>query len=86
MNTLSEHLSSLFEKVTNSFVANTEDNIVDLKQATQDRFGHYQYNSAMRFSKLLGKPPKEIAMKIIAGIERIKDPLILKVVIVAVGK
>lgn len=34
--------------------------------ATQEQFGHYQCNSAMKLAKMLQKPPREIAEKIVA--------------------
>lgn len=34
---------------------------IDITTATSSKFGHYQCNSAMKLTKLLGKPPRAIA-------------------------
>lgn len=34
---------------------------IDITTATNSKFGHYQCNSAMKLTKLLGKPPRAIA-------------------------
>ena len=49
----------------------------------QDKFGHYQFNSAMKLAKTLGKNPREIAEKLAAGLE--KSDLIEKVEIAGPG-
>lgn len=42
---------------------------VDLAQSTQDKFGHYQYNSAMKLSKELKQPPRDIANNILLQLD-----------------
>lgn len=37
---------------------------IEITQSTQDKFGHYQFNSAMKLAKILQKSPKEIAQTI----------------------
>lgn len=44
--------------------------VIDVVQSTQDKFGHYQFNSAMRLSKELKLPPRQIAEKIMQHVER----------------
>lgn len=50
--------------VTQAFINQSTqipDNIMDLTEATQKKFGHYQCNSAMKLSKILQLPPITIA-------------------------
>lgn len=42
---------------------------VELVQSTQDRFGHYQCNSAMKLTKLLQAPPRQIAETIVKHLD-----------------
>jgi len=37
---------------------------IELVPSTQDKFGHYQFNSSMKFAKLLGATPRQIAQSI----------------------
>lgn len=41
---------------------------VELTQSKQDKFGDYQYNSAMRLSKLFHLPPRQIAEAVIGQV------------------
>jgi arginyl-tRNA synthetase len=41
----------------------------EVKLSTQDKFGHYQYNSAMKLTKWLKAPPRQIAEKIVAAVD-----------------
>src|SRR5688500_564356 len=38
--------------------------VVDITLATNSKFGHYQCNSAMKLSKILGKAPQAIAKEL----------------------
>lgn len=40
----------------------------EITPSTQDVFGHYQCNSALKLAKSLGQPPRSIAEKMLAGI------------------
>lgn len=42
---------------------------IEVTQSTQDKFGHYQYNSAMKLTKWLKQPPRKIAEQIVAALE-----------------
>ncbi|MCL4380639.1 arginine--tRNA ligase [Candidatus Dependentiae bacterium] len=46
---------------------------VELTQATNSRFGHYQSNMAMKLSKIIGKPPREIATNIAQALQSLPD-------------
>lgn len=56
---------------------------VEITQSTQEKFGHYQFNSAMKLSKALGMPPRQIAEKVVAALD--KDAIIDKVEIAGPG-
>lgn len=43
---------------------------LEISQSTQDKFGHYQCNSAMKLSKLVNEKPREIADKLIGTLDR----------------
>lgn len=43
---------------------------LEVVQSTQDKFGHYQCNSAMKLTKLLGIKPRDIAETLVAHLER----------------
>ena len=43
---------------------------IDITPSTQNKFGHYQYNTAMKLTKWLKKPPRHIAEQIVAALDR----------------
>lgn len=43
---------------------------LEVAQSTNDKFGHYQCNSAMKLAKILQLKPRDIAEKIIASVDR----------------
>ena len=53
---------------------------LEVVQSTQDKFGHYQCNSAMKLAKLVGSKPREIAEKMIDSLDLrdIKDSLMIQ--------
>ncbi|MGD0465538.1 MAG: arginine--tRNA ligase [Gammaproteobacteria bacterium] len=44
--------------------------IIEVTSTSHAKFGHYQLNSAMRFAKILGKPPRIIAENIITKLNK----------------
>lgn len=44
--------------------------LIDVTQSTQEKFGHYQCNAAMKLAKLLQQNPRAIAEKIIATLDK----------------
>lgn len=46
---------------------------LEVVQSTQDKFGHYQCNSAMKLAKLLGIKPREIAENLVTHLSRTID-------------
>lgn len=60
---------------------------IELAQSTQEKFGHYQFNSAMKLSKLLKQNPRQIAETISQKLDLMEDDrrLISKVEVAGPG-
>jgi arginyl-tRNA synthetase len=58
---------------------------VELVQSTQEKFGHYQYNSAMKLAKQLQQNPRNIAESIIQQIDVKQYPLIAQLSVAGPG-
>lgn len=43
--------------------------LLEITEATQPKFGHYQFNSAMKLSKILAENPRQIAEKIVEALK-----------------
>lgn len=43
---------------------------LEIVQSTQEKFGHYQCNSAMKLTKLVKEKPRDIAEKLVQAVER----------------
>jgi arginyl-tRNA synthetase len=56
----------------------------EVTASTQEKFGHYQYNTAMKLTKWLKLPPRQIAEKIVASLDR-RDGIIDKLEIAGPG-
>lgn len=48
---------------------------IEITQSTQDKFGHYQCNSAMKLAKLVSGHPRQIAEQLIAHLDRSHPPI-----------
>lgn len=46
---------------------------LEVVPSTQDKFGHYQCNSAMKLSKLLGMKPRDIAEALVKHVDRLSE-------------
>jgi arginyl-tRNA synthetase len=70
MNTLIEQLTESFTHALHiAFPTLTESVFAEITQSTQEHFGHYQCNSALKLAKQLGQAPLAIAEKIISTLE-----------------
>lgn len=58
---------------------------VDIVQSSQDRFGHYQCNSAMKLAKTLQLPPRQIAEGIVKRLHNEGNTLIASLEIAGPG-
>ena len=47
--------------------------LLDITAATQPKFGHYQFNSAMKLSKALGENPRKIAEKMVQALNTLPE-------------
>ena len=61
MQSLQTLLSERFAETTRRAFPEVENPPIEITQSTQEKFGHYQCNSAMKLAKELGKPPRAIA-------------------------
>lgn len=64
------------------------ESLADLTHSTQEKFGHYQCNSAMKLAKLLKLNPRTVADKIVSLVDRKDDagsPLIGQLEIAGAG-
>lgn len=71
MSTVIDLLSQKFEKAIQKAFPDLEslEGVLEVTRSTQEKFGHYQCNSAMRLTKALRQNPRAIAEKIIGGLE-----------------
>lgn len=73
MKSLISFLEILFQKATFHAFPELESHQIEIPievtQSTQTKFGHYQFNSAMKLSKILHQPPRQIAEKIVSAID-----------------
>jgi arginyl-tRNA synthetase len=56
----------------------------EITPSTQEKFGHYQYNTAMKLTKSLKQPPRKIAEQIVAVLDR-QDEMISHIEIAGPG-
>ncbi len=68
MKNLSSQLEILFQEAANSALGISAP--VEITQSTKESFGDYQCNSALKFAKITGKSPREVAT---ALMEHVKD-------------
>ncbi len=70
--TIADYLTEQFREATMKafpLLADQQDLLIEITQSTQDKFGHYQFNSAMKLSKILQKNPREVAQAIMKELE-----------------
>ncbi|WP_075884062.1 arginine--tRNA ligase [Candidatus Protochlamydia sp. W-9] len=79
MNTLLSVLANLFQQATaNAFsdLSVLDPNFqLEITPSTQEKFGHYQFNSAMKLAKLLKKNPRQVAEAIVNQLTSSLPPL-----------
>ena len=89
--TVIKYLEELFRKATCTAFPHLADQphlLIEITQSTQDKFGHYQFNSAMKLCKFLQKNPREVAQSIVESLNTLpkeKLPLIKNVEIAGPG-
>ena len=70
MKSITETLENLFSEASIKAFPNLENTLTEITPSTNPKFGHYQYNSAMKLSKALKQPPRSIAEAIIPHVDR----------------
>jgi arginyl-tRNA synthetase len=86
MNSLITILRNKFEKAIIATFPQLEgqDLPLEVVQSTQDKFGHYQCNSAMKLAKLLGAKPRDIAENVIMQLDmRLNGELMVQDLVIA---
>ncbi len=58
--------------------------LCEITPSTQERFGHYQFNSAMKLAKTLALPPRKIAEAVVAALPT-NNPIIARLDIAGPG-
>lgn len=86
--TILDYLIERFRKVVLASYPSLEgqqDLPIEITQTTQEKFGNYQFNSAMKLCKILQKNPREVAQAIVENLQvmRAEDPSIIKNVEIA---
>lgn len=71
MTTILSDLSQIFYQAAEAAFSRIEipSGLIEITHSTQEKFGHYQCNSAMKLSGLLKKNPREIAAEIVAQLK-----------------
>lgn len=57
---------------------------IEVTPSTQDKFGHYQFNTAMKLTKWVKQPPRKIAEQIVTALDR-EDGMIAQLEIAGPG-
>ncbi|MGD9591356.1 MAG: arginine--tRNA ligase, partial [Candidatus Berkiella sp.] len=83
-------IKTIEQKCTDAFIKafdqlSSQQFTAEITRSTQDKFGHYQCNSAMKLSKLLNMPPRNIATSVVAQLEQHKDSLFENIEIAGPG-
>ena len=83
MISLVTQLQTLFNRATSKAYPELQSFEAEIVPSTQEKFGHYQFNSSMKLSKLVKENPRQIAEKIVFHMEQ--GPLIEKLEIAGPG-
>jgi len=81
-----QNLSTLIQNQATAIIQelfSDQELLADITQSSQEQFGHYQCNSAMKLAKLLGQNPRKIAEQIVEKWEG--DPRIEKLEVAGPG-
>lgn len=67
MKSLISNLHAIFKEATEKAFPELKqtDFPIEITSSTQVKFGHYQFNSAMKLSKILSQPPRKIAEQVV---------------------
>lgn len=87
METISQQLAHLFHQAISSVFPDLDDidSFLEITQSTQEKFGHYQCNSAMRLGKRYQQPPRTVAENICKALSNEATQIIEKTEIAGPG-
>lgn len=80
---LAKELSKKFQDALHAAFPELKEEAVEIVQSSQDKFGHYQCNAAMRLGKELKRNPRQVAEMLVAKVET--EPQISKLEIAGPG-
>lgn len=72
-NLLKQHCQTALAQAFPTKVGEIDPDMLEITEATQEKFGHYQFNGAMKLTKLLGENPRQIAEKIVSALNTLPD-------------
>lgn len=70
MKNLKSLLGEKFFAASQKALGDVDPTHIEITPATQEKFGHYQCNSALKLAKIFGKNPREIANSIIDNLDK----------------
>lgn len=70
---LKQHCQNALSQAFPTKVGEIDLAMLDITEATQEKFGHYQFNSAMKLAKILGENPRQIAEKMVQALNVLPD-------------
>lgn len=71
MHTLNQSVKNKFDQaLAAAFPELDPSAMTEITQSTHEKFGHYQCNSAMKLTKILGLPPRKIAEAMVAHLDK----------------
>lgn len=70
MQSLNLALADLFKKSILVSYPEFKDAPLDITKSTQDKFGHYQFNNAMKMAKQLKTPPRNVASLVLENLPK----------------
>jgi arginyl-tRNA synthetase len=86
-NLLKQRCQQAIAKAFPTKIGEIDPTLLEITEATQEKFGHYQFNGAMKLSKILAENPRQIAEKIVNALNTLPDAsdLFLKLEIAGPG-
>lgn len=86
MNSIKNHLFQLLQQATElAFGSADYHEYIEITQATNPRFGHYQSNMAMKLAKSVSLSPREVATRLVKELQKVDDGAIASLEIAGPG-
>lgn len=84
-NLLIQHCTKALNEAFPEKASLIDPSLIEITEATQEKFGHYQCNSAMKLTKLLEENPRQIATKLVSKLQTSTDTLFSDISIAGPG-